>query len=168
MYQRSKPRGATGNKLPPQPPPAPRPQQSELASMKTSHTRSVEEDREDRLGQAMHMEGVYIISVAARLLDVHPQTLRKYERLGLIRPGRTIGMLRLYSGDDIRKVRLIQHLADNLGLNLAGVEFALGLVDNLLALRQRLAAATEGTHLHQAVEQEVAALFRSMDLPLED
>ena len=50
------------------------------------------------------MEGVYIISVAARILDVHPQTLRKYERLGLINPGRTLGMLRLYSREDIRSI----------------------------------------------------------------
>ena len=131
MYQRSRPQGAAGNELPPQAPPAPRPQQSQVARIETKV-------REETPEQAMHMEGVYIISVAARLLDMHPQTLRKYERLGLIRPGRTIGMLRLYSRDDIRKVRLIQHLAGNLGLNLAGVEFALGMVDHLLALRQRL------------------------------
>ena len=161
MYQRSRPQGATGNELPPQAPPPPRPQHSEVARIQ-------EEDREDAPEQAMHMEGVYIISVAARLLDMHPQTLRKYERLGLIRPGRTLGMLRLYSRDDIRKVRLIQHLAGNLGLNLAGVEFALGMVDDLLALRQRLSATTEGTHLQQAVEQEFAALFRAMDLPVDD
>ena len=54
---------------------------------------------------------------------LHPQTLRKYERLGLINPGRTVGMLRLYSQEDIRKVFLIRHLMENLGLNLAGVEF---------------------------------------------
>ena len=161
MYQRSRPQGATGNELPPQAPPPPRPQHSEVARIR-------EEDREDTPEQAMHMEGVYIISVAARLLDMHPQTLRKYERLGLIRPGRTLGMLRLYSRDDIRKVRLIQHLAGNLGLNLAGVEFALGMVDDLLALRQRLSATTEGTHLQQVVEQEFAALFRAMDLPVDD
>ena len=65
------------------------------------------------------MEGVYIISVAARILDMHPQTLRKYERLGLVRPGRTLGMLRLYSTEDIRKLRLIRHLSDEMGLNLA-------------------------------------------------
>ena len=161
MYQRSRPQGAAGSELPPQAPPAPRPQLSEVARIET-------ESREETSEQAMHMEGVYIISVAARLLDMHPQTLRKYERLGLIRPGRTIGMLRLYSRDDIRKVRLIQHLAGNLGLNLAGVEFALGMVDDLLALRQRLSATTDGTHLQQAVEQEFASLFRGMDLPLED
>ena len=161
MYQRPRPQEATGNELPPQAPPPPRPQHSEVARIR-------EEDREDTPEQAMHMEGVYIISVAARLLDMHPQTLRKYERLGLIRPGRTLGMLRLYSRDAIRKVRLIQHLAGNLGLNLAGVEFALGMVDDLLALRQRLSATTEGTHLQQAVEQEFAALFRAMDLPVDD
>jgi len=161
MYERSRTQGATGNKPPTQAPPAPRPQQSEMA-------RTREGAREDTTDQAMHMEGVYIISVAARLLDVHPQTLRKYERLGLIRPGRTIGMLRLYSRDDIRKVRLIRHLSGNLGLNLAGVEFALGMVDNLLTLRKRLADTTEGTQVEQAVEQEFADLFRSMDLPLED
>ena len=161
MYERSRTQGVTDNKLPPQAPPAPRPQQSEVARVR-------EEDREETPDQAMHMEGVYIISVAARLLDVHPQTLRKYERLGLIRPGRTIGMLRLYSRDDIRKVRLIQHLSGNLGLNLAGVEFALGMVDNLLTLRQRLAGTTEGTPVEQAVDQEFASLFRSMDLPLDD
>ena len=75
-------------------------------------------------GPNLELEGVYIISVAARLLEMHPQTLRKYERLGLIQPVRTVGMLRLYSQDDLRKVMLIRHLMDNLGLNLAGVEFA--------------------------------------------
>ncbi len=161
MYERSRTQGATGDEPPTQAPPAPRPQRTQVVRVE-------EEGREDAPEQAMHMEGVYIISVAARLLDVHPQTLRKYERLGLIRPGRTIGMLRLYSRDDLRKVRLIQYLSGNLGLNLAGVEFALGMVDNLLTLRQRLAGATEGTPQEQAVEQEFAALFRSMNLPLED
>ena len=69
----------------------------------------------------VEIQGVYIISVAARILEMHPQTLRKYERLGLINPDRTGGMLRLYSREDIRKIFLIRHLMDNLGLNLAGV-----------------------------------------------
>jgi MerR family transcriptional regulator/heat shock protein HspR len=114
------------------------------------------------------MEGVYIISVAARILDVHPQTLRKYERLGLINPGRTLGMLRLYSRDDIRRVRLIQYLSGRLGLNLAGVEFALGMVEKLLLLRERLGAATHDTPLQEIIGQELAALFESTGLPLED
>jgi MerR family transcriptional regulator/heat shock protein HspR len=113
------------------------------------------------------MEGVYIISVAARILDMHPQTLRKYERLGLINPGRTIGMLRLYSREDIRKVRLIQ-LLGNMGLNLAGVEFALSTVDNLLLLKQRLTALVEGTPLERLIDEEVASVFLSLNLPVED
>ena len=114
------------------------------------------------------MEGVYIISVAARILDVHPQTLRKYERLGLINPGRTLGMLRLYSREDIRRVRLIQYLSGSLGLNLAGVEFALGMVEKLLLLRERLGAASKDTPLEKTIQQELAALVGSTGLPLDD
>lgn len=114
----------------------------------------------------MQVEGVYIISVAARILDMHPQTLRKYERLGLIRPGRTLGMLRLYSAEDIRKLRLIRHLADEMGLNLAGVEFALAAVQNLLTMRQRLAALL-GPDAGDTVTEELNLLFRSLNLPVE-
>jgi MerR family transcriptional regulator/heat shock protein HspR len=113
------------------------------------------------------MEGVYIISVAARILDMHPQTLRKYERMGLINPGRTIGMLRLYSREDIRRVRLIRHLG-NMGLNLAGVEFALALIENLLRLEQRLLAFAEGSPLSAVIEQEITSVFRSLNLPVDD
>ena len=56
------------------------------------------------------LRGLYIISVAARLLEMHPQTLRKYERVGLVRPSRTLGMLRLYSQEDIARLRVIKHL----------------------------------------------------------
>ena len=114
----------------------------------------------------MQVEGVYIISVAARILDMHPQTLRKYERLGLIRPGRTLGMLRLYSAEDIRKLRLIRHLADEMGLNLAGVEFALAAVQNLLTMRQRLSAFL-GPDAGDTVTEELNLLFRSLNLPVE-
>ncbi len=114
----------------------------------------------------MQMEGVYIISVAARILDMHPQTLRKYERLGLIRPGRTMGMLRLYSTEDIRKLRLIRHLSDEMGLNLAGVEFALTTVQNLLTMRQRLSARL-GPEAGKEVSEELDLLFQSLNLPFE-
>ena len=116
----------------------------------------------------MLMEGVYIISVAARILDMHPQTLRKYERLGLINPGRTLGMLRLYSAEDIRRLRLIRQLVGNLGLNLAGVEFTLNMVENLLHLRERLASLAEGTALESEIQQGFDRLFRGMDLPVSD
>ena len=76
-------------------------------------------------------EGLYIISVAARILRMHPQTLRKYERAGLVRPSRTVGMLRLYSERDITKLRMIKHLVDEMRLNLAGVEMALAVFERL-------------------------------------
>ena len=83
-------------------------------------------------------EGLFIISVAARMLAMHPQTLRKYERVGLVNPSRTIGMLRLYSQTDIAKLRMIKHLVENVGLNLAGVELVITLVERLLVLRASL------------------------------
>ncbi len=115
---------------------------------------------------ALQMEGVYIISVAARILDMHPQTLRKYERLGLIRPGRTLGMLRLYSTEDIRKLRLIRHLSDEMGLNLAGVEFVLTAVQNLITMQQRLTARL-GPEAGEAVAEELELLFHSLNLPVD-
>lgn len=83
------------------------------------------------------MEGVYIISVAARILEMHPQTLRKYERVGLVRPSRTEGMLRLYSEEDVARLRLIKYLVNDLGLNLAGVQLTLQLFNKLLRLKAR-------------------------------
>ncbi len=80
-------------------------------------------------------DGLYIISVASRMLQMHPQTLRKYERVGLLRPSRTDGMLRLYSERDIAKLRMIKHLVDELRLNLAGVEMAMAVFDRLSAAR---------------------------------
>jgi MerR family transcriptional regulator/heat shock protein HspR len=64
---------------------------------------------------------LYFISMAARLLDMHPQTLRKYERLGLVRPTRTIGSMRVYTTDELERLRLIKYLVDEAGVNLAGV-----------------------------------------------
>lgn len=167
MYQSSSPRAAGDTNLPSRPPPV-RPRQASIVRSQSAGTSGWERGRESPEEPAMQMEGVYIISVAARILDVHPQTLRKYEKLGLINPGRTLGMLRLYSREDIRKVRLIQHLAGHLGLNLAGVEFALNMVDNLVTFKKRLESALEGSQLQKKIEQEVALLFRNMNLPLED
>jgi MerR family transcriptional regulator/heat shock protein HspR len=93
-------------------------------------------DRENAQTGADGVEfsGVYIISVAARLLEMHPQTLRKYERVGLVQPSRTGGQLRLYSNDDLLRLRVIRRLVDELGLNLAGVRLVLDLVDPLRRL----------------------------------
>ena len=127
-----------------------------------------QQDPEVPPAEVGQLRGVYIISVAARLLEMHPQTLRKYERLGLIRPFRTIGMLRLYSEEDLRRLRLIRHLEENLGLNLAGVEFTLNLLNHLLEMVDRLSDIEEAGSFIQIVEQEMSTLFRSLNLPLRE
>ncbi len=80
----------------------------------------------------------YMISVAADLVGMHPQTLRIYESKGLIRPKRTAGNTRLYSEADIERLRLIQALTNELGLNLAGVEQVLQLQDEVRRIRRQL------------------------------
>jgi len=74
---------------------------------------------------------MYMISVAAELVGMHPQTLRIYETKGLVRPKRTPGGTRLYSEADVERLRIIQRLTTELGLNLAGVELVLRLEDEL-------------------------------------
>jgi MerR family transcriptional regulator/heat shock protein HspR len=80
----------------------------------------------------------YMISVAAELVGMHPQTLRIYEAKGLVRPGRTPGGTRLYSEHDLDRLREIQRLTTELGLNLAGVRRVIALEDELEALRRQL------------------------------
>lgn len=80
----------------------------------------------------------FMISVAAELVGMHPQTLRLYEAKGLVRPARTPGGTRLYSENDIERLRLIQRLTSELGLNHAGVEHVLRLEDELRRLRRRM------------------------------
>ena len=87
----------------------------------------------------------YMISVAAELVSMHPQTLRIYESKGLVRPGRTPGGTRLYSERDLERLKLIQRLTTELGLNLAGVARVLALEDELRKLRAR----------HDRLEQEM-------------
>ena len=79
----------------------------------------------------MNNEPLYIISVVSRVLQMHPQTLRKYERAGLVRPSRTDGMLRLYSDEDLARLKLIKRLVEDVGLNVAGVGVVLQLIDNI-------------------------------------
>lgn len=155
--------------------PPPAPEAAELERAANSQPRDTSREASPNTpsqprdeGYGAEMEGVYIISVAARILDMHPQTLRKYERLGLINPGRTVGMLRLYSQEDIRKVFLIRHLMENLGLNLAGVEFALNLVENLRGFKQYLQSVSEGTPVEPIVEPAMAQLLRNLHLPAEE
>ena len=150
------------NLLQDQPTPS-RPEDTDLSTVGGSHPSNAQTG-----GQMIEVEGVYIISVAARILDMHPQTLRKYEKLGLINPGRTIGMLRLYSIEDIKKVRLIRYLSDELGLNLAGVQFALAAFDNMSAIKQRIGSRLEGIPAaQQVVQEEMDLLFESLNLPVD-
>jgi MerR family transcriptional regulator/heat shock protein HspR len=84
------------------------------------------------------MRPVFMISVAAELAEMHPQTLRMYERRGLIRPQRSSKSTRLYSLDDVERLRRIQQLVAECGLNLAGVERVLQMEEQLAALQRRL------------------------------
>ena len=85
-----------------------------------------------------HSRPRYMISVAAEIVGMHPQTLRIYEAKGLVRPGRTPGGTRLYSERDLERLRLIQRLTTELGLNLAGVERVIALEDEIDKLRSRI------------------------------
>jgi MerR family transcriptional regulator/heat shock protein HspR len=96
----------------------------------------------------------YMISVAAELVGMHPQTLRIYEAKGLVRPRRTPGNTRLYSEADLERLRLIQRLTGELRLNLAGVETVLRLEDELGRLRARV------ERLEHELREEVAAVHR--------
>lgn len=91
--------------------------------------------REDMMTSA---SGFFAISVAARLLGVHAQTLRSYERQGLIVPSRTKGRIRLYSLDDIRRAQQVRRLVEDLGVNLAGVEVILRLTERIRTLERQL------------------------------
>jgi MerR family transcriptional regulator/heat shock protein HspR len=95
----------------------------------------------------------YMISVAAELVGMHPQTLRIYESKGLIRPKRTPGGTRLYSDADVERLQLIQQLTSELGLNLAGVERVLHLEDQLQRMHRRL----------ERIEREMHETIRNIE-----
>ena len=78
---------------------------------------------------------LFFISVAAEMLEMHPQTLRKYERLGLIQPTRTVGSMRLYSREQMERLKLIKRLVDELGINLAGVQRLLDIAEVMQRIR---------------------------------
>jgi MerR family transcriptional regulator/heat shock protein HspR len=97
----------------------------------------------------------YMISVAAELVGMHPQTLRLYEAKGLVRPARTPGGTRLYSDADVDRLRLIQRLTTELGLNLAGVEHVLRLQDELRRMQARM------ERIERELRAEIASIHRS-------
>src|SRR4051812_1556113 len=95
---------------------------------------------------------VYTIAVASRLTGMHPQTLRKYERAGLLRPARPSGNQRLYSADDIERLKRIQYLVEERGVNVAGLELALAMTDRLDELDSNSTAAEIQSAIHDASE----------------
>jgi MerR family transcriptional regulator/heat shock protein HspR len=99
--------------------------------------------------------GVFMISVAAELADMHPQTLRMYEQRGLIEPKRSPKGTRLYSHQDVERLRRIQQMTAELGLNLAGVERVLELEEQLERTRRRVAALERR---RDELEAEIKAL----------
>jgi len=109
------------------------------------------DDGERRRGDDMRSRPAYFIGVVAEITEVHPQTLRHYERIGLVSPSRSPGNVRMFSQEDIERVRLIQRLTSELGVNLAGVEVVLNMRDRY----QRQAA--EYQHSLQEVQQRYEA-----------
>jgi MerR family transcriptional regulator/heat shock protein HspR len=112
---------------------------------------------------------IYMISVAAELVGMHPQTLRIYEQKGLVRPKRTPGNTRLYSERDLERLRLIQRLTGELGLNLAGVETVLRMQDEIDRLRRQIdrlerQVRDEVARVHKSYKRELV-LYREATLP---
>jgi MerR family transcriptional regulator/heat shock protein HspR len=112
---------------------------------------------------------MYMISVAAELVGMHPQTLRIYEQKGLVRPGRTPGGTRLYSEADVERLRIIQRLTTEVGLNLAGVEIVLRLEDELRKAhrhieRLQLQVREEVQKVHKEYRRDLV-LYREERLP---
>jgi MerR family transcriptional regulator, heat shock protein HspR len=110
-------------------------------------------------------QDLYLISMAARLLGMHPQTLRKYERLGLIQPGRTLGSMRVYTRDELDRLRLIKYLVDEAGVNLAGVQRLLSAVEIVERMRP-LVGDDPGSRsdTRQRLARELDALSRVLGL----
>src|SRR5437588_9616319 len=108
-------------------------------------------------------QDLFFISMAARMLDMHPQTLRKYERLGLIQPTRTIGSMRLYSREELERLRMIKKLVDDGGINLAGVQRLLSIAEVVQRIRP-LVTRDEGStrEARRRLAQELDELMRML------
>src|SRR5688572_24536425 len=111
---------------------------------------------------ARYSEPLFVISVAARLVKMHPQTLRKYEREGLIAPSRTQGNLRLYSDLDIERLRQVKYLVEDRGLNLAGVQLVLELTRRLREMRA-FAAGRKTASTANSTDDQFAGLKAELD-----
>lgn len=105
---------------------------------------------------------LYFISVAARMLGMHPQTLRKYERLGLVQPTRTIGSMRLYSKEELERLKAIKRLVDDGGINLAGVQRLLSIAEVLQRIRPLMRDDALSARDARRLAQEMDELLRML------
>lgn len=109
-------------------------------------------------------EPVYMIGIASKLCGVHPQTLRQYERMGLVSPTRVGAKNRLYCEADIERVRRIQRLTQEIGVNLAGVEIILRLLEDMESMRSDLEEQFES--YRKEVEERIQQLLAHSNLPI--
>jgi MerR family transcriptional regulator/heat shock protein HspR len=128
-----------------------KPDREKLSAHREAHRRNLEHSHEDEQPR-------YIISVAAQILGVHPQTLRLYEREGLVEPSRTGGKIRLYSDHDIERVRCVMRLTQDLGVNLAGAEAILNMREHMLQMHKEI------ERLRREMEAELARLRQELDV----
>ena len=106
------------------------------------------------------MQDLFFISMSARMLGMHPQTLRKYERLGLVQPTRTIGSMRVYSRDQLERLKLIKRMVDDGGINLAGVQRLLSIAEVVQRMRPLMRDEPLSTREARRLTQEVDQLAR--------
>jgi MerR family transcriptional regulator, heat shock protein HspR len=123
----------------------------------TSHSR-----REPRRMAIEH--DLYFISMAARLLDMHPQTLRKYERLGLVRPTRTVGDMRVYTSEELDRLKLIKRLVEDEGVNLAGVQRLLAIAESVQKLRPLMQESATRPEARRRVAIEIERIGRMVGI----
>jgi len=111
-------------------------------------------------------QDLFFISSAARMLGMHPQTLRKYERLGLIQPSRTIGSMRLYSRGELDRLKLIKRLVDDAGINLAGVQRLLSIAEVVTRIRPLVTTSRDESvrDVRRRLAQEIDELARMLGL----
>ena len=112
--------------------------------------------------RARASDALYVISVAARLVEMHPTTLRKYERVGFLEPSRTPGRTRLYSHADINRLRQIKRLVEEREMNLAGVQMALDLTELLSELAAAIDQTPDVASLRRRVQAPMRAAFATL------
>lgn len=113
-------------------------------------------------GRGRPTDALYVISVAARLVELHPTTLRKYERVGFLEPSRTPGRTRLYSHEDIRRLRQIKHLVEEREMNLAGVQMALDLTNLLREIVSIIDRAPDPDTLRRRMQAPLREAFATL------